>query len=69
VLCRDLAVNSRTGHTGSDGSSVTDRISRHCSVRWVTHAENITYGNDSYMARDAVIDLLIDDGVPSRGHR
>lgn len=31
------------------------------------YAENIQYGHSD--VRNAIIDLLIDDGVPSRGHR
>lgn len=54
------------GHTGSDGSSMGDRIGRYGT--WDgSAAENISYGSDS--PRDVVISLLVDDGVPSRGHR
>lgn len=62
----DQGPRGRLGHTGSDGSHMTDRIERYGT--WDgSVAENISYGSTT--ARDVVIGLLVDDGVPSRGHR
>lgn len=62
----DLGPRGAFGHAGSDGSRMDGRISRY--GEWDgTAAENISYGSDA--PRDVVIGLLVDDGVPSRGHR
>ena len=55
-----------SGHVGSDGSQSSDRVSRYGQYE-VVCGENIDYGMNS--AREIIIHLLIDDGVPSRGHR
>ena len=62
----DQSRSGATGHTGGDGSSTVVRIDRYGT--WHTTAgENIGYGYDE--TRNIVTALLIDDGVPSRGHR
>ncbi len=62
----DQGPRAGMGHRGSDGSSMADRVSRY--GEWGgSIAENIAYGSDT--PRAVVIDLLVDDGVPSRGHR
>jgi len=63
--CNNQGPSNETGHTGLDGSSMLDRIKRHGSG-YSYIGENISYGKN--IARDIVSQLLIDDGVPSRGH-
>jgi uncharacterized protein YkwD len=54
------------GHIARNGSTPQKRMDIY--GEWdITSAEDITYG--SFEARQIVIALLIDDGVPDRGHR
>src|SRR6476469_9550299 len=62
----DLVKTGESGHRGSDGSMLEDRLNRYGS--WsVSVGEDIVYR--SRKAREDVIALIIDDGVKSRGHR
>lgn len=62
----DQGRSGAVGHSGSNASSPVDRINRY--GYWQGYAgENIAYGYEN--ARKIVVALLIDDGVPSRGHR
>eukprot|EP01064_Diplonema_japonicum_P007111 TRINITY_DN14833_c0_g1_i1.p1 TRINITY_DN14833_c0_g1~~TRINITY_DN14833_c0_g1_i1.p1 ORF type:complete len:747 (+),score=163.99 TRINITY_DN14833_c0_g1_i1:51-2243(+) len=64
--CRDQAASGSTGHTGKDGSSPSGRCTRY--GKWISSCgENISYGCNT--GRGIVMQLIIDDGVPSRGHR
>jgi uncharacterized protein YkwD len=53
------------GHGGAGGSSPSERMRRHGVTARAT-GENISYGSAGLQI---VIDLIVDDGVASRGHR
>src|SRR5205085_4414996 len=63
--CADQA-NGGFGHEGRDRSHAGQRIARYgnFSGSW---GENISYGKST--ARDVVLALIIDDGLPARKHR
>ena len=63
---KDQSVSGKTGHTGSDRTLVEERAKPYGTWQGGI-GENITYGDDS--ARERILTWLIDDGVPSRGHR
>ena len=63
---RDQGRTGATGHTGRDGSGAAERVARYGSWR-ESLSENIAYGPPT--ARDVIIGLIVDDGVPARGHR
>lgn len=70
LLVTEQAKTGATGHVCADGRTLKDRISRYCGDRYTKMAENISYGGDEGRnARAVVIRFLIDDGIPSRGHR
>lgn len=62
----DQSPSGETGHQGSDNSSPLQRMLRYGEIRG-GYGENIAYGE--YNARQVVMQLIIDDGVPDRGHR
>ena len=63
--CADQAAGG-FGHAGRDSSHADRRIARYGTFGgcW---GENISYGKSS--ARDVVLALIIDDGLPARKHR
>lgn len=62
----EQGLSGETGHSGAGGEHFDDRLRRH-GVRAEVAAENIAYGPPT--ASDVVRELIIDSGVPSRGHR
>lgn len=72
--CLDIGPRGVVSHEGSDGSSAAERMSRYCN--WAgACSECIWYGVLNVnlatleLAERIVDDLIIDDGVSSRGHR
>ena len=64
---RDLSETGTASHEGSDGSSPDERIERYGA--WEEScAETIAFAEFA-SAEDVISLLVIDDGVPDRGHR
>jgi uncharacterized protein YkwD len=64
-LVRAQSRSGETGH-GEGRLAMEARVERH--VQWTgSIGENISYGPDD--GRDVVLQLIVDDGVPGRGHR
>ncbi|MBC8005413.1 MAG: CAP domain-containing protein [Verrucomicrobia bacterium] len=65
-LVQDQQRNGGIGHISSKGANPQKRIEKY--GKWdICASEDISYGD--FDARQIVIALLIDDGVPGRGHR
>lgn len=62
----DQLSRGKTGHVGTDGSYPWDRVIKECPALR-EGGENLIGGPSD--VRDAVIMLLIDKGIPNRGHR
>ena len=62
----DIGSKAIISHTGSDNSSMSDRLERY--GEWMGKiGENIDFG--SITGEDIIISLMVDDGNSSRGHR
>jgi len=79
--CIDLGMSGNVGHSGRDGSSPSARMERYGSWH-VANGECLWFGrlfvtdsdsSDPRLLREQanviIDDLIIDDGVPDRGHR
>jgi len=65
----DLGATGATGHVSSSGADAASRVRRHGTFTgpYTGPWENCSYGPSDPL--EIVLQLLIDDGVPSRGHR
>lgn len=65
-LAQEQGQSGDTGHVGRKSRGMRERIEQH--GQWEsTIAENIGYGPED--PRNMVMQLIVDDGVPGRGHR
>ena len=65
-IAKGHAIKSwETGHVGHDGFN--ERFKDVYSSKYFTVAENCDYGNSKAMG--VIMSLLIDEGIPSLGHR
>lgn len=63
----DIGQVGTASHTSSDGTTAADRVGRY--GKFETFGECLWYGSEKSDARMMVLDLIVDDGVESRGHR
>jgi uncharacterized protein YkwD len=63
---RDQGSSGVYQHQGRDGSQPWDRVNRYGTWQ-KTIGENISLGHDK--SEPIVMSFIVDDGVPSRGHR
>lgn len=63
----DIGVTGTASHSSSDGTNSAQRVSRY--GHFMLFGECLWYGSELADARTIVLDLVVDDGVPSRGHR
>ena len=63
---KDQSSTGTTGHRGTDKALIEQRV-KPFGIWQGAIGENLTYGAES--ARERLLTWLIDDGVPSRGHR
>ena len=67
-LAEEQRESGATGHEGMHHRGMRVRIESHGT--WDGEiGENIGYGPDEAVARDMVMQLIVNDGVPGRGHR
>jgi uncharacterized protein YkwD len=66
-LVREQSKSGSTGHGGEQTGTMQERIERHGTILQGVIGENIAYGSSD--PRRMVMQLIIDDGVPDRGHR
>lgn len=68
----DIVKNNSIGHQGSDGSTFMDRIQRYSKKGKGSMIELLGTTHivpNKNIIEQALINLIVDDGVPNRGHR
>lgn len=63
----DMGKSGGVGHVGSDGATLRERVRRAGAEINTMLAENCSYGFADPL--EIVLQLLVDTGVPARGHR
>jgi Cysteine-rich secretory protein family len=65
----DMGKTGKTGHVSSDGATATQRVERYGKFIGMYDGpwENCSYGFDDPL--EIVLQLLVDENVPGRGHR
>lgn len=63
---KEQSASGTTGHAGANNTMVEQRVKPFGTWQGGI-GENLTYGDES--ARERILTWLIDDGVPTRGHR
>jgi len=63
----DIGNTGTASHSSSDGTCAADRARLYGTFS--NFGECLWYGSTAADARTVVLDLIVDDGVPSRGHR
>jgi len=63
----DMGKSGSVGHVGTDGATLRERVRRAGAATNTILAENCSYGFADPL--EIVLQLLVDVGVPSRGHR
>jgi uncharacterized protein YkwD len=62
---KDLSDNNKMSHTGTDGSTIIERVDR-AGITYSAVAENIGFSSHS---TDEVVDFIIQAWLDSAGHR
>ncbi len=64
---KDMGASGELGHDGNDGSNFKERLERYGLVTGISG--EVIMAGDYLSPREMVMFLIVDDGVPSRGHR
>ena len=63
----DIGPKGMATHDASNGLAFSDKIKKYCNCSYSMIAENIDFGSSNPL--DILIALLVDEGIPDRGHR